>query len=171
VEERKIALIPRLTVTAGLGPKDYGVLLTDQRFILVMEKSSKSNVLVPALGLVGALIAEAAATERGVDYMSARPEQLACDESNLCIPYSSVQRLRLKRHYGGSLEMRLEHVLPDGKKKKIVGFLTIPDQLMEQKKASGMKFKDILEDYARRTQDVLRKALPPGVQQHTEWFE
>ncbi|MCU0852884.1 MAG: hypothetical protein MUC90_06530 [Thermoplasmata archaeon] len=171
MEERKIALIPRLTVTAVLGPKDYGVLLTDQRIILVMERSSKANVLGAAFGVVGTIAAEAVATERGVDYMNLRPEQLACDENNLCIPYASIRKVRLKRHFVGTCEMTIEHVRPDGKTKKIVGILTVPDQQMDYKRGSGMKFDAINKEYAMKAQEVLRKALPPGVQQHTEWFE
>src|SRR5437867_5621737 len=42
--ERKVGLIPRLFVQGKWGPKEYALLVTDKRSILVLEKESKAGL-------------------------------------------------------------------------------------------------------------------------------
>src|SRR2546428_7118586 len=56
--EKKIGLIPRLWVQGKWGPQEWALFVTDQRTILVLEKSSKAG-LGGAFGAVGAAVAAA----------------------------------------------------------------------------------------------------------------
>jgi len=89
--ERKVGLIPRLFVQGKWGPKEYALLVTDKRSILVLEKESKAGIGGALGGAAGALIAGAAAKSRSFDYGQADPQSLAMDGKNLTIPHESLQ--------------------------------------------------------------------------------
>src|SRR5947199_9331110 len=83
--EKKIGLIPRLWVQGKWGPQEWALFGTDQRTILVLEKSSKA-VLGEALGAVGAAIAGAATSQaRSFDYSPSGVNWLASDRKNMVI--------------------------------------------------------------------------------------
>src|SRR5436309_283367 len=73
--ERKVGLIPRLFVQGKWGPKEYALLVTDKRSILVLEKESKASIGGALGGAAGALIAGAAAKSRSFDYGQADPQK------------------------------------------------------------------------------------------------
>jgi hypothetical protein len=66
--EKKVGLIPRVIVASRMGPKEYALLVTDRRSILVLEKDSKAGLGAALGGSIGAAIAQAAANRKSFDY-------------------------------------------------------------------------------------------------------
>ncbi|TLY38815.1 MAG: hypothetical protein E6K61_11095, partial [Nitrospirae bacterium] len=96
-----MGLIPRLFVQGKWGPKEYALLVTDKRSILVLEKESKAGIGGALGGAAGALIAGAAAKSRSFDYAQADPQSLAIDSKNLTISHESLQGIRMKKRFIG----------------------------------------------------------------------
>ncbi len=167
MEERRIALIPRVVVSGAMGPKDYALLLTTSRSIFVLENASKAGIGAVLGGAVGAAVAEAISERKCTDYSRADPSALAADEANTCIPHSSVRALRLKKNWTG-YNIRYEYEDASGKKRKVVGMLALPDELATRKRAEGMKPQAALEEYAKMARQAVELAMPPGVAQYAE---
>ncbi len=168
--ERKVGVVPKVVVTGALGPKEYGLLLTDQRMIFVLEKASKMGVGAVLGGVIGAAIAEAATDRREYVYADADPAVLAQDEKNMVVAHSSIQKIRMKKNLGGAYQLIIEYASEEGKTKKLGGFLNPPQDLLDKRKAEGVKSKVVVEEYARRAQEALKLALPPGAVMNAEWL-
>lgn len=168
--EKKVGVVPKVVIAGALGPKEYGLLLTDQRMIFVLEKASKMGVGAVLGGVIGAAIAEAATDRREYVYADADPSVLAQDEKNLVVTHSSIQKIRIKKNLGGAYQMIIEYANEDGKSKKLGGFLNPPGDLLDKRKAEGVKSKIVIEEYARRAQEALKLALPPSTVMNSEWL-
>ncbi len=168
MDEKKIALIPKVVIAGAMGPKEYGLLLTDQRAIFVLESASKAGIGGALGGAIGAVIADAMSGDRKtVDYLGCDPAVLAQDEKNMCIPHASIQSLRLKKSFSG-YHLKVEYTNQLGKTKKVDATLVIPSELAAQRKAEGVKNKAALEEYAQRARQALELALPPAVTSKAE---
>src|SRR5947209_12709777 len=100
--EKKIGLIPRLWVQGKWGPQEWALFVTDQRTVLVLEKSSKAG-LGGAFGAVGAAIAAAATSQaRSFDYSQMDVNALASDPKNMVIPHNMLRGIRMKKKMIGS---------------------------------------------------------------------
>lgn len=170
MEEKKVAWIPSVVVQGALGPKGYGVLLTDQRSIFVLRKSSKSGLGAILGGAVGAAIAEAMSDSKSIDYAHTDPNTLAADSKNISIPHLAIQRLRMKKRFA-VYRLLLEYTRPDGKKKKLQATLFPPLEQVKEKKTQGIKPKQVAQEYARRAQEAYRRALPSTTAQRSEWMK
>ncbi len=168
--EQKVAIVPRIVVNGALGPKEYGLLLTDQRMIFVLEKSSKAGLGAVLGGAVGALIAEAATKKQEFVYADSDPETLAKLDKNIAIQNSSVRRIRIKRKLGGACSARLEYTDAQGKDRKIEGLLTPPNDQISARRAGGEKLNDIIKDYATKSQTAFKMVLPISAAQESEWL-
>lgn len=168
MEERKVALIPRIVVSGALGPKDYGLLLTDRRAIFALESASKAALGAVLGGAIGAAVAQGVAERRWVDYDHANPEDLAWDSKNLVVPFEALEEVRLKHGLGGT-KLHLAFRTPEGKHRKVQGVLLPPDEWTRSRRAAGVKRKEAAAEYARTAQAALRSALPPAVAAKAEW--
>jgi len=168
LEERRVAVIPRVIVQGAMGPKEYGLLLTSERSIFVLEKSSKAGIGAVLGGAIGAAIADAMSDKKSKDYSSCDPSALARDEKNICVSHASVIHLELKKKLSG-YALRLNYTDAGGKQRKLAGLLAIPDSLSAKKKSEGVKSKRAMEEYAKMSRQALELALPPIVVQNAEW--
>jgi len=160
--ERKVGLIPRLFVQGKWGPKEYALLVTDKRSILVLEKESKAGIGGALGGAAGALIAGAAAKSRSFDYGQADPQSLAIDSKNLTISHESLQGIRMKKRFIGPVYwLEFLYQTDQGKGKKLKGQLIPPGVALKQRKQEGAGRKQIHYDYAKKVQDVYQNALSP----------
>ncbi len=64
--EEEVGLIPSVVVEGSLGPRVFSILLTSDRCIFFLRRSSKSGLGAVLGGAVGALLAEAMAKEETV---------------------------------------------------------------------------------------------------------
>lgn len=167
--ERRVGLIPRVMMSGALGPKEYGVLVTDQRTIFVLERRSSAVVGGAIGGAIGAIIADALTSqERTFDYENEDLERLVSDENNVAVPHAQVRRIRLKKGFSGC-SLLMEYGDPAGKRRKIKAMLIPPLELVQRRKKEGVKGKMVVADYARGAQKVFERALPASVAQNGEW--
>ncbi len=168
--ENKVAIVPRVVVTGALGPKEYGVLLTDRRMIFVLEKSSKALIGGVLGGAIGAAIADAASSKNEFVYADADPEVLARIDKNIVVLNSSVRRMKVKHKFGGSVSIVLEYADEGGKERKMSGILSPPDQQVSARRAGGEKLNSIIADYAVKSQSAFKLVLPIAAAQESEWL-
>lgn len=165
--EKRLALIPRVVMKGAMGPKDYGLILTDQRAIFVLEKASKAALL----GVLGdALLTD----KKVVDYEGQDLESLARDEKNISVPHASIDAIELKRGFSSYTMSQMFTLLLDykdgtGKTRSVKAFLNPPDSLVQAKSAQGQPKKAVLEEYAKNARKALEQALPPAVAQKGKW--
>lgn len=165
--ERKIALIPRVIMKGAMGPKEYGVLLTDQRAIFVLENASKAALL----GVLGeALLSD----KKVVDYQTENLDALAADEKNVVVPYVGIQKLHMKKGFSSYTMSTMYTLLIDytdqsNKSKSVKAFLQPSQEQMKKKKAEGVDGKGAIEEYAKNAKKALEQAMPPGALQRGEW--
>ncbi len=160
--ERKVAVVPHVVVSGALGPREYGILLTDERTIFVLESASKAGLGAVLGGVVGAAVAGGLATRTYVDYEHEDPERLASQEDNIAVPHRALQSLQIKKTLGSHV-LRMEYVRPDGKAKKIAAQIVPTQDLFRQGRSTGLKPKEVSADYARKVQEAFRQALPPNM--------
>lgn len=168
MEERKVAVIPRILIQGALGPKEYGILLTTERSIFVLEKASKAGVGAIVGGAIGAAIADAASTKKSSDYGNCDPSSLAEDDKNICVQHSAVKALEMKKKISGYI-MKMQYVDHGGKERKLAGMLMMPDELTAKRKAEGVKAKAAMKEYAKLARQAFELAMPPSVIQNVEW--
>ncbi len=162
-----MALIPKVIMKGAMGPKEYGVLLTDQRAIFVLEKASTALVL----GVLGdALLSD----KKEVDYRNESLDALAADEKNVVVRYGSIQKLHLKKGFSSytmstAFTLLIDYTDQASKSKSVKAFLQPPMELVQQKKADGVKLKAVTEEYAKSARNALEKALPLSALQKGEW--
>jgi len=165
--EKKVALIPKVIMKGAMGPKQYGVLLTDQRAIFVLEKASKAAVL-GALG--DALLGD----KKEIDYKNENLDGLAADDKNVVVPYSGIQKLHLKKGFSSytmsnAYTLLVDFMDPTNKPRSIKAFLQPPEDLVQKKKAEGVDRKAVTEEYARNARKAFEQAMPPVASQRGEW--
>ncbi|HEX4920398.1 MAG TPA: hypothetical protein VFV92_06620 [Candidatus Bathyarchaeia archaeon] len=159
MNEKKIGLIPRLWVQGKWGPQDWALFVTDQRTILVLEKSSKAG-LGGAFGAVGVLVASAANSSRSFDYSQIDSNQLAADPKNMVIPHEKLLGIRLKKKMiGPSYEMELQYQGMDGRSHDFKGALLPPDIVVKNRKSQGEDKDQIFTDYTRTAMSLFQNAL------------
>lgn len=168
MEERKVALIPHVLFQGMAGPKEYSVLLTDQRTIFVLEKSSKALVGFMLGGVIGAAIAESVATRRVIDFENMPVENLVMDPKNLAVPHGSIQRLVMKRKVAGA-SLRIEYTRPDGKRKKLTAIVTPRADQLKQQKRQGVRKKEARRAYVRQAKEAFERALSAAAASRAEW--
>lgn len=165
--DRRIALIPKVMMKGAMGPKDYGLLITDRRSIFVLEKSSKAAVL----GVLGdALLSD----KKSIDYGSEDIEKLASDEHNVVVPHEDIQKLHLKKGFSSYTMSNAYTLLVDytdttGKAKSVKAFLTPPNEFLSLKKKEGVDKKLATEEYARSTKKAFEQALGASAGSKAEW--
>jgi hypothetical protein len=161
-DERKIALIPKVVVTSRMGPKEYALLVTNARSILVLEKDSKAGLAGMAGGVIGSAIAQAAATRKTFDYEKGDLQWFAANPKNLIIPHQAMEKIKMKKAFLNPVyRMQVHYRTAVNDRKKINAFLRPPGELVSQQKAQGLGRGQIHLDYARKVQEVYRQVLSP----------
>ena len=159
--EKMIGLIPNIVVNAAMGPKNYSLLLTDQRSIFILERASKAMLL----GVVGdALLTES----KDIDHSNLDPEELARDHKNIVIPHSEIKNLSIKKKMSGYF-LTIEYANRMGKSKSIKGNLAAPSELVQRNKMEGVNKVRTSIRYVKDAHKLLEKALPLTVTQGARW--
>jgi len=159
VAESRIVNISGLTITGAMGPKFYGLVVTDQRSIFVNLLSSKAMMGGILGGAVGATIGHAMSKERYIDYENADLETLARDEKNIVVPHMMVENLQVKKSMG-TYQLKMKYMRRDGKVKKVQAVLATT---RKEAKMAGMTFKDFSEARGRQLTNAYQKALPLSI--------
>lgn len=170
MEERKIGLAPRVMTQGAMGPKEYAVLVTDRRSIFVLEFGSKMGLGWMIGGAVGAAIAAGADSRNTYDYQNENPDQLATQKGSIAIPHDALEQVKFKAGMGGH-RMQIRYRGDGGKSKKIVFALIPPSDYIGERKDTGMKRKEAIEEYMNEVQGLFRRALPLAASSKVEWVE
>jgi len=165
--EDRVALIPRVMMKGAMGPKDYGLLITNQRSLFVLEKASKA-ALLGALG--DALLSD----KKTFDYTSEDIEKLASDDHNTVVPHEGIQKLHLKKGFSSytmssAYTLLLDYTDTAGKSRSVKAFLTPPDEFLARKKNEGVNKKAATEEYARLARKAFEQALGSSAVGRAEW--
>ena len=165
--ERKVALIPRVIMKGAMGPKEYGVLLTDQRAIFVLENVNRAALL----GAIGdALLSD----KKTVDYQTENIDSLAADEKNVVVPYAGIQKFHMKKGFSSytmstMYTLLIDYVDQNSKSRSVKAFLQPSQEQVHKKKEEGMNAKATTEEYARNAKKAMEQAMPPGALSRGEW--
>lgn len=145
----------------SMGPKNYGLLVTDQRCIFVLEKASKAAVW-------GALGDYLMTDRKTVDYESLNADELAGREKSVVLKHSKVRDIQIKKSLGAGYILTFWWESKSGKG-TFKCTLVPPDSLIDRKKSEGTDRKTATEEYVRDVRMVLEKALPPAIVQNAKW--
>jgi hypothetical protein len=119
--------------------------------------------------VVGALIADAAARRRSLDWERTEPSALASDRKNITVPHAALQRLGLKKSWADPYHLRAEYTDPKGKRKKLDFVVVPPGDYVKRRKGQGVTAKDAKREYAKQLVSAFRRALPPAAAMRAEW--
>src|SRR5207245_10565841 len=158
--EKKTGLIPRRWVQGKWGPQEWAFFVTDQRTILVLEKSSKAG-LGGAFGAVGAAVAAAATSKaRSFDYSQMDVNALASDPKNMVIPHNMLRGIRMKKKMiGSAYELELQYQNTEGKNKDFRGGLLPPDMVVKNGKNQGEDKGQVSLAYTPKEDNLFQNAL------------
>lgn len=165
--EKKVALIPRVIMKGAMGPKEYGILLTDQRAIFVLEHVSKAALLG---GIGDALLTD----KKVVDYQGENIDALAADEKNVVVPYSAIQKLHMKKGFSSytmssMYTLLIDYVDSSNKQRSLKAFLQPSQEQIRKKKEEGLGAKAAIEEYAKNARKAFEQAMPPVALSKGEW--
>jgi hypothetical protein len=150
-------------MSGAMGPKDYGVLLTDRRTIFVLERASKALLM----GVIGdALVTD----KKTVDYSCADLESLVAEKKNIVILHHDIDSFAMKKKLA-SYTLLIEHRLASGKSRSIKAMLVPPQDLIKAKTRSGLKKAQVVDEYAKSVMRAFELVLPPTVVQKGEWCQ
>ena len=95
--ERRVAIIHRVVIPDEDFPKEYAVLVTDRRSVLIRQKKTRSNFVLRGEMRYGTALVTDVVPKTLEDYETKPLESLATDSENLTIPHNSVLSLVLKK--------------------------------------------------------------------------
>jgi hypothetical protein len=170
MEEKKIGAIPHVNVVTPFGPKECGVLVTEERTIFALLREPRTAAGWVVAGAIGSAVANAVAKERCVDLGNTPPETLACYSGNICVPHNSLENLKFKKGVAANY-MFMTYRNEKGKKKKLEVALVPTPEYIKRMKVSGVKPKEAKKQYAKSVEEVYRNALPLSVSTGTEWLK
>lgn len=161
--ERRIGFIPNVVVP---GESTSGIFVTDQRTIRVRDEAPMGF----KASLKASFAAEAdmpTAPRRSIDYVAIDIDTLAKMDGNLSIPHMSIEKLAVGKGIGG-YGIWMEY-MSEGKKNYLAVSLEPPPELTRKRKAEGVSAKETRRQYAIRSQEVFRRALPPIISEKVDW--
>lgn len=169
MEERRVAAIPHVNVVGVTGPKEYGIMLTDQRSIFVLlKKQSATGYLLG--GAVGWALASSMAEDRHVDFDNTAPETLATVPDSIIVPHNAIHFIRFKKSMG-IYQLQIKYRDSRSKKKSLNAYVAPTAEYFKKKKAEGVKRKEAHKQYFTNVENAYRKALPLTVAVKTKWSE
>jgi len=168
VEERKIAVIPKVIIDGALGPKEYGILLTNKRSLFVLISSNKTTVGYLLGGIGGAIVASSLGSNKDIDYANADVEELRKDEKNISVRHSKLTRLVMKKGLSG-YTLRMEYDIQD-KGYKVSAKVVPPSELVKQRKSEGAAHGEIEAEYVEKMKRAFEMAMSPEAKQKMEWL-
>src|SRR5881397_3974671 len=95
--EKRVAIIHRVIIPDEDFPKEYAVLVTDRRSVLIRQRKNRSTFVLRGEMRYGTALVTDVVPKTLEDYEKTTLESLASDPENLTIPHSSVLSLVLKK--------------------------------------------------------------------------
>ena len=95
--ERRVAIIHRVIIPDEDSPKEYAVLVTDRRSVLIRQKKTRSSFVLRGEMRYGTALVTDVVPKSLEDYEKTSLEYLVSDSENITIPHRSVISLVLKK--------------------------------------------------------------------------
>jgi hypothetical protein len=168
--EKRIGLIPYARTGARGGNENEetcSILVTDRRTIIAFRKP-RMSLRQGFKDLVGKEANAPVEEPIAIDLGKIDLDSLVAMNDNLTITHLSVEKFSLGRMMGSYL-LIMEYRDSDQKQKSILATITPPKELIRRKKSEGIKPKETRRQYAAKSQEVFKKALPPLIAQNAEW--
>jgi len=97
VKEKRLALIHRVIVPEDAIPKEYAILVTEQRSIFIHQPKTRSGFVLRREMRYGTALITDVVPKTLEDYEQQPLESLSNDASNLSIPHAQVMSIEMKR--------------------------------------------------------------------------
>ena len=147
-----------------MGPKSYGLVITDGRSIFVLQSTSKAVLGGAIGGAVGAAIGQALSKDRGVNIEQSALGELADDPRNPVVPHTAIRRLRIRKSWG-TYRLVIHYLQPGGKQRKISAELAVSFQGAKQ---LGISVREFAERRGSEVRAAYKRALTPDIQSRVE---
>jgi hypothetical protein len=182
VPERRLALIHRVIVPDTDYPKEYAVLVTNNRSIFIRQKKTRSSFLLRGEMRYGTALVTDVQPKTLEDYEGTSVESLAADVSNVTIPHMSVTSLVMNE---GEPKFRLQDLwvwltmkrqghefrvydfemsyADSANQETRIRFYAVPLGVYFKPRRQTQTRKTILRDYALDVLQTFRKVLPAEI--------
>src|SRR5881397_4034249 len=95
--EKRVAIIHRVIIPDEDFPKEYAVLVTDRRSVLIRQRKNRSSFVLRGEMRYGTALVTDVVPKSLEDYENTTIESLGSDSENLTIPHSSLLSVVLKK--------------------------------------------------------------------------
>src|SRR5438309_5823517 len=96
VPEIRLALIHRVIVPDEEYPKEYSILVTDQRSIFIRQEKTRSSFVLRQEMRIGTALVTDVIPKSLEDYQETSLQTLTADSRNLTVPHDAVTSLAMK---------------------------------------------------------------------------
>lgn len=163
--ERRVGLIPEVVTVGG---DSRAVLVTDRRIILVSE-----GPLVTGMRewLRYMFSDEPEDARRGpIDFGTSDIDMLAAMKGSMSMPLMSIRKVKFENTLG-AYHITIEFNTEEGKETFEVMNIQPPAELIKANKAAGISTKETKRRYALKSQELVKRALPPMVSSESRWLK
>ena len=182
VPERRLALIHRVIMPDKEYPKEYAILVTDNRSIFIRQKKTRSSFVLRGEMRFGTALVTDVIPKTLEDYELTSLESLTTDRANLTVPHEMVtslvmgteeQKFHLRdsfiwltmRRQGGrfqvyDFEMSYKQS-PNGETE--IRFYMVPLGMYFKPRRQNQSRETILREYAMNTLETFQKVLPAKI--------
>jgi len=180
--EKRVAIIHRVIIPDADFPKEYAVLVTDRRSVMIRQKKTRSTFVLRGEMRYGTALVTDVVPRTLEDYEKTTLESLASDLENLTIPHSSVLSLVLKKEVQKFrlrdmfiwLTMRRQGeifqvyylemtYLKDQNQQRMVQMYMVPLGAYVKPRRQTQTRETILREYALEGIQSYRQVLPAGI--------
>ncbi len=181
--EKRVAIIHRVIIPDEDFPKEYSVLVTDRRSILIRQRKTRSNFVLRGEMRYGTALVTDVVPKTLEDYEKTSLESLASGSENLTIPHSSVLSLvqkkevpkfRLRdtfiwltmRRQGGIFQVYYLEItfLKSKNEQRKVQMYMVPLGAYFKPRRQTQTRETILREYALEAVQSYRQVLPAGIE-------
>ena len=179
LQEKRLALIHRILVADGDSPKEYAVLITDQRSIFVRQPKTRSSWVLRQETRFGTALVTDIEPKTLDDYEDISAGSLANDSENLVIPHDSVTSLKMRadppehrrRDFFVYWVMKRQREIfqvynfemeysSRSRSDASVKFYAVPLGMYFKPKRMTQTREAILREYAQEIMEILRRVIP-----------
>ncbi len=182
VPERRLALIHRVIIPDEEYPKEYAILVTDQRSIFIRQEKTRSSFVLRQEMRIGTALVTDVIPKSLEDYEETSLQTLTADSRNLTVPHDSVTSLVMKadrveyrkRDFFVRIVMKRQKEIfqvynfemnywqsPD--RKVSIKFYAVPSGVYFKHRRQTQTRETILREYAADTLQIFREVLPTRI--------
>ncbi len=178
VPERRLALIHRVIVPDEEYPKEYSILVTDQRSIFIRQEKTRSSFVLRQEMRIGTALVTDVIPKTLEDCEETSLQTLTADSRNLTVPHDAVTSLVMKadkfeyrkRDFFVRIVMKRQKEIfqvynfemsPD--LKLSIKFYAVPSGVYFKHRRQTQTRETILREYAADTLKIFREVLPTRI--------